>query len=166
MKQIFFLRHAKSSWDDPSLADFDRPLNRCGLEAAAFIGELMAERGIRPEMIVTSPAKRALETALLVKESSGINSRLLVDENIYEASPITLRNAASRLPDDISNVLLVGHNPGLEGIIRYLTGELEPMPTAALASITLSITSWQMVDAGTGSLDFVLRPKDEMRRHG
>ncbi len=166
MKQIFFLRHAKSSWDDPSLADFDRPLNRRGLEAAAFIGELMAERGIRPEMIVTSPAKRALETALLVKESSGINSRLLVDENIYEASPITLRNAASRLPDDISNVLLVGHNPGLEGIIRYLTGELEPMPTAALASITLSITSWQMVDAGTGSLDFVLRPKDEMRRHG
>lgn len=166
MKHVYLLRHAKSSWDDAAIADFDRPLNARGLEAAPFMGELMAKRGIRPELIISSPAKRALETAVLIKEASGIDSPLRVDERIYEASPFVLRAVIAQVGDEVEVILLVGHNPGIEGLIRFLTGRSVAMPTAALASVSLNITSWPMADAGSGVLDFVVRPKEEMKLAG
>ena len=166
MKHLYLLRHAKSSWDEPAVADFDRPLNARGLETAPFMGELMAERAIRPDLIISSPAKRALETALLVKEASGTDSPLRVDERVYEASPLTLRTVISQVSDEISSVLLVGHNPGMEGLVRHLTGEVQTMPTASLAFVTLNIDSWRAADTGTGILNFLLRPKEEMKRAG
>jgi phosphohistidine phosphatase len=164
MKRLYLLRHAKSSWDDASLADFDRPLNDRGLRAAPFMGELMAERGIRPDVIVSSPAKRAMQTAELVRESSGFDIRIDYDERIYEASLSTLLKVISQLPDDAQSALIVGHNPGMEGIARYLSGELQPMPTATLVSIKLRIDRWALVDEGTGMLEFVVRPKEEMKK--
>ena len=164
MKRLYLLRHAKSSWDDASLADFDRPLNDRGRSAAPFMGELIATRGLRPDIIVSSPAIRAMQTAQLVKEASGFDIPLNYDERIYEASPQTLRSVISQLPDDLGAALVVGHNPGMEGIIRYLTGELQPMPTAALASIKLAVDRWAAVDDGVGTLEFVIRPKEEMRK--
>jgi phosphohistidine phosphatase len=164
MKRLYLLRHAKSSWDDESLADFDRPLNDRGLRAAPFMGELMADRGIRPDLIVSSPAERAKQTALLAKEASGFDVPIKYDERVYEASPQTLRTVVSQIPEESDSALLVGHNPGMEGIVRYLTGELQPMPTAALASIKLSIDKWESVDERVGILEFVIRPKEEMKK--
>lgn len=163
MKTLFIMRHAKSSWDHPSLADFDRPLNDRGLRTAPFMGELMANRNIRPDLIISSPAKRATQTAMLIKESAGINSPLNYDERIYEASPLNLRTVLSEISDNIASALLVGHNPGMEGIIRYLTGEIQPMPTAALASITLNVDRWAMINDRCGKLEFIIRPKEEMK---
>jgi phosphohistidine phosphatase len=164
MKRLYLLRHAKSSWEDSSLADFDRPLNDRGLRAAPFMGELMAERGIRPELIVSSPAKRTMETALLIKESAGFDVPVRYDERIYEASPQTLRTVISQLSDEIGSVLLVGHNPGMEGVIRFLSGVPEPMPTAALASIRLNLAHWRLITERAGIAEFVLRPKEEMKK--
>jgi phosphohistidine phosphatase len=164
MKRLYLLRHAKSSWDDDSLADFDRPLNDRGLKAAPFMGKLMADRGVRPGLIISSPAKRAMQTALLAKEASGFDIPVKYDESVYEASPQALRTVVSQIPDEIESALLVGHNPGMEGIIRYLTGDLQPMPTAALASIKLSIDKWEAVDEQVGMLEFVIRPKEEMKK--
>jgi phosphohistidine phosphatase len=166
MKTLFLLRHAKSSWDEPELADFDRPLNDRGRAAAPFMGGVMQREGLEPEVIISSPAVRAKTTAALVKESSGSNADILHEERIYEASAQTLRQVASRIDDGFRSAMLVGHNPGMEGFVRYLTGRLEEMPTAALAVIDLDISSWSHIDAGLGSLRAVIRPKDEMKTVG
>ena len=118
MKRLFILRHAKSSWTDIDLADFDRPLNERGLDAAPFMGRYLAEEGHMPDAIVSSPAKRARETAELVKEHSGFEPEIGFDERIYEASPNTLRVVASELPDHVDSAMIVGHNPGVEGFIH------------------------------------------------
>lgn len=166
MKTLFVLRHAKSSWDDQDLADFDRPLNDRGNSSAPFMGRLMASNDFAPAVIFSSPAVRARETATLVKQGGNLDAQILHDERIYEASPATLRQVVSEIDDSYRSVMLVGHNPGMEGFIRYLTGKLEPMPTAALAVIDLDISGWQMIDRDRGILRKIFRPRDEMKTFG
>ena len=166
MKTIFLLRHAKSSWDDASLSDFERPLNERGLNTAPFMGEVIVRRGFVPAIIISSPASRAAKTAVLVKESAGINANILYDDRIYEASPNMLKQVVSEVEDAFDSALIVGHNPGMEGFIRYLSGQVEPMPTAALAALKLKIDSWSDIDADCGKIIEVIRPKDEMRSLG
>jgi phosphohistidine phosphatase len=163
MKTLYLLRHAKSSWNEPDLADFDRPLNDRGNEAAPFMGELMALRGYNPSIIISSPAARARMTADLVKRSGGLDAKLLFDDRIYEASPQALRQVVSELDDSHSSALIVGHNPGIEGFIRYLSGSTESMPTAALAILDLNVRSWSAVNDSCGKLQAVHRPKEELR---
>jgi len=162
MKRLFILRHAKSSWTGIDLADFDRPLNERGLQAAPFMGRYIADKGYMPDAIVSSPARRARETAELVKEYSGFEPEIGFDERIYEASPNTLREVASELPDHVDSAMIVGHNPGVEGFIRHLTGQVEPMPTAALAVVELDIDSWGKIDHLSGRVVSVIRPKELM----
>jgi phosphohistidine phosphatase len=166
MKLLYLLRHAKSSWDDASLADFDRPLNDRGHRSAPFMGEVMVGRGYAPEIVISSPANRAANTAELVKEAAGFDAEIRHDDRIYEASPNSLRQVISELDDAFASAMAVGHNPGMEGFIRYLTGEIEPMPTAALAVIELDIDSWSEINADTGKLVEIIRPKDEMKSLG
>jgi len=163
MKTIYVLRHAKSSWEDESLSDFERPLNERGTKAAPFMGELMTRRGYSPAVVISSPAKRAATTAELVKESGGIEAEVRLDHRIYEASPNTLRTVVAELDDSYDSVMVVGHNPGMEGFVRYLSGRIEPMPTAALAVIELAVDSWKDLDADSGKIIEIIRPKDEMR---
>jgi phosphohistidine phosphatase len=160
MKTLYLLRHAKSSWDDPNLADFDRPINQRGIAAAHFMGELMAGNGHIPDEIVSSPAKRAIQTATLLKESAGFNAAIRLDERIYEASPHTLFQVISELRENADPVLLIGHNPGFEGTVAYLTGTMVPMPTAGLAVIEFDIEKWSDIEAGIGTLIDVIRPKE------
>ncbi len=163
MKRLLLLRHAKSSWEDASLADFDRPLNERGQVAAPFMGELITRRGLIPDVIVSSPAKRAAETASLVKENGGLNAPLRFDERIYEASPQSLLYVVSEFRDEIASAMLVGHNPGIEGFITLLTGESERMPTAAVAVIDLEIDEWRNAAVGVGILGEIIRPRDEIK---
>lgn len=162
MKTLLLLRHAKSSWDDTSLSDFERPLNARGAKAAPFMGGLMRRRELIPGTILSSPAMRARHTAELVQQAGAFDAEITLVDNIYEASPGNLRHAVAEIDDEFTTALLVGHNPGIEGFIRYLTGKLEPMPTAALAVIELEVDSWCDVDDGCGKLKAVVRPRDEM----
>lgn len=159
------MRHAKSSWDDSDLADFDRPLSDRGEAAAPFMGELIAGRGLAPEEIVSSPAKRALQTATLVKESGGIEAPIRLDERIYEAGAQTLKQVASEFRDELDIMMMIGHNPGFEGFVSFLTGKQESMPTAALAVIDLDIDKWSDVKNGEGDLIEVIRPKEQARNN-
>jgi phosphohistidine phosphatase len=163
MKTLFVLRHAKSSWENNDLADFDRPLNQRGEAAAPFVGEVMKDNGFAPEIIIASPAVRARETARLVKESAGLSAEIKHNERIYEASPQTLRNIAASIDDRFNSAMMVGHNPGMEGFVRLLTGRLEPMPTASLAVIDLDILGWEQLTDRAGRLRRIVRPKDEMK---
>ena len=163
MKKLFILRHAKSSWDDVGLADFERPLNERGKRDAPFMGEFMRGKGFEPSVVLCSPAERAKHTALLVKDVGDFSCEIRFDERIYEASPHTLAQVISETDDAHAVAMLVGHNPGIEGLIRYLTGDLEPMPTAALAVIALTIDEWGEIADGCGELQNISRPKEISR---
>lgn len=162
MKTLYILRHAKSSWDDHSLSDFERPLNGRGLRAAPFIGSMMKEHGFKPDAIVSSPAKRAEQTAELVRDGAGLDKEIEFNERIYEATVGTLIAVISATIEERTSLLFVGHNPSIEGLVYYLTGEIAPMPTAALAVIKLDIDNWTAISAGRGTLIRVFRPREEM----
>jgi phosphohistidine phosphatase len=163
MKTLFILRHAKSAWDNPDLSDFERPLNSRGFDAARFIGALIYERNLHPQMIVSSPAKRAKQTAVLVKEIAEIPPPIKFDERIYEASPLTLFSLINEFDDKYESGMLVGHNPGLESLVRILTRENPVLPTAALVKINLNVELWSKLETECGTLEFIVRPKDEMK---
>src|SRR5215218_3793626 len=127
MKTLFLLRHAKSSWDDNQMADVERPLNERGLRTAPFMGEFMRSNGLLPSIILSSPAVRARMTAELVKASADLDSEILFEEDIYEASPRRLYRVIARINDRYESAMIVGHNPGMEGIVQFLSGQLKPM---------------------------------------
>ena len=118
MTTLYLLRHAKSSWDDAGLADFDRPLNERGRSTAPFIGQVMKRDGLVPDLILSSPANRARETAQLVRKAADLTAEVELDEKIYEASPQTLRQIVASIGEGIQSVMIVGHNPGMEGLVR------------------------------------------------
>ncbi len=164
MKTLFVLRHAKSSWENPDWSDFERPLNSHGLDAARFIGGLIYERNFNPQIIISSPAKRAKQTAVLVKELAEISRPITFEERIYEASPLTLFNLIREFDEKYASVLIVGHNPGFENLVRQLTGETVSMPTAGLAKINLNIENWHSLETVLNELEFLIRPKEEMKK--
>ena len=160
------MRHAKSSWAEPGLADFDRPLNDRGLRDAPFMGSVMKANGYQPDIVLSSPAVRAKTTAVLACEGGEFGLEPKFDERIYEASPQALMQVISEIQNGLNRAMVVGHNPGTEGFVRYLTGKAEPMPTAAVAVVELTIEDWRSVSPGTGRLAAIFRPKDEMRPPG
>lgn len=158
------MRHAKSSWDNPDWSDFERPLNKRGLKVAPFMGGLIYQNEIKLDLIVSSPAKRAKQTAILVKESAQFEKAIQFEEKIYEASATTLLYLSSELSDKYNTILIIGHNPGMEEFIRILTGDYCSMPTAAIAKVLLNITSWKELTLNKGFLETVFRPKDLMKK--
>lgn len=163
MKTIYLLRHAKSSWDEPEISDFDRPLNDRGRKAAPFVGGLMRDRGLLPEVIFSSPALRAKATAELFVAAAGLETPIIFDDRIYEASPMRLLSLIRVIGDDIASAMIVGHNPGMEGFLWYLTGKLEAMPTATLAAVELDVPTWTDVTERCGTLVEIIRPKELMK---
>ena len=114
MKTLLLLRHAKSSWSNPSLRDFDRPLNERGLKAAPLIGSLLLKRQLQPGLVLSSPAERARQTAALVVEAAQFAITPRFDERIYEASALALLELISQIDDGVEQAMIVGHNPGIE----------------------------------------------------
>ncbi|MBD0370203.1 MAG: histidine phosphatase family protein [Pyrinomonadaceae bacterium] len=159
MKTLLLLRHAKSSWKEPELRDFDRPLNKRGEKAAPLMGKFMKERKLKPDLIISSPAVRARRTAALVVERAELQAELRYDERIYEADVEALLKVVSQIDDGAETVLLVGHNPGFQELLKFLTGEEHEFPTAALALISLKLDKWSGVQQNTGRLKWLVTPK-------
>jgi phosphohistidine phosphatase len=150
MKTLLLLRHAKSSWKDDSLDDHDRPLNERGKKEAPRMGQLLLEEQLLPDIILSSDAKRARRTVEKVCEAGGYRGETVLTSELYLANPATYLKALSRLPEHVSRVLVVGHNPGMEQLLELLTQRYEPMTTAALARIDLpGLERWSEIDAST-----------------
>lgn len=160
MKTLYILRHAKSDWSDGGLSDFERPLNERGRRAAPLMGEAMKTGNFQPETIISSPAVRARQTAELVRNAAELKGVINYDSRIYEADPQTLLQIVAEIDDALASAMIVGHNPGLEGLIKILTGEFQTMPTAALAVIDLYGNRWHEMSAATGKMRELLRPKE------
>ncbi|HST52524.1 MAG TPA: histidine phosphatase family protein [Pyrinomonadaceae bacterium] len=154
------LRHAKSSWGDASLADFDRPLNERGLRVAPLVGRFMRKRRLSPDLVVCSPAERTRQTISLVAEAAKLAAPVRFDERIYEAAPSRLVEVVSQVEEGAGEVLLVGHNPGLEGLLELLTGEPRHLPTAALVRVVLDVEKWSRLREGAGHVELFVRPKE------
>lgn len=170
MKRLTLLRHAKSDWDDPVARDFDRPLNRRGERAAMLIGQFAAQRQMRFDMLVASPAVRVVQT--LETFFAGYGERIDAgwDRRVYLASAPTLVDVLRGLPDNVESALLAGHNPGLEDLILDLVPDdgVNPLredveakfPTASLAVLDLAIDRWADAGENSATLRSFIRPRD------
>ncbi|HIP27645.1 MAG TPA: histidine phosphatase family protein, partial [Sulfurovum sp.] len=133
-KTLYIARHAKSDWSDASLSDFERTLNPRGKKDAPFMAKLLKEKGIKPELILSSPATRAKETA---KEyHSVLGGELRFNAHIYEASTLSLRYLVEETFQEVDTLMLVGHNPGLTGLNDLLSDKsIYNLVTAAVVAI-------------------------------
>ena len=159
MLTLYLLRHAKSSWADESMRDFDRPLANRGREACAVIGEFIEEKGIEFDLVLVSTAVRTRETIALVKDRAKFQAEVRYDERIYEAITAQLLEVISQVENDRQSVLLVGHNPGIADLLALLTGEQHQVTTATFAKIELNVSAWSANLANAGTLDWIVRPK-------
>ena len=165
MSQLFVLRHAKSSWDDPALGDHDRPLAPRGRRAAkAMAGHLRRER-IAPDLVLCSSARRTRETLDLIAPALGDDVAVSVEADLYAASAGDLLERLRAVADDIESVMLIGHNPGLEQLaLRLATSgdDLPDMrrkfPTGALATLSFA-GGWRDLAPGSAELIDFVKPK-------
>jgi phosphohistidine phosphatase len=162
MKTLYLLRHAKSSWDDPELDDFDRPLNKRGKRDAPAMGGRLRRRGVRPDLLLSSPARRALSTARTVAREIGYErSEIATDERLYLASPGLLLEIVREQRENLGSVMLFGHNPGFTRLAELLTGErIENVPTCGFVEIALVGSGWPAADPESGRLVHFDFPKN------
>ena len=169
VKRLYLLRHAKSSWRDPSLEDFDRALNGRGRRAARTMGEYMRRRGMRPALVLCSAAMRATQTLELVQAALGGDLPAQIDDGLYLAEPGALLSRIQRVDDSLLSVMLIGHNPGIERLAVALSGSGDDearqrmqakFPTAALAVLAGDQARWRDLRQGGARLEAFIRPKD------
>ncbi|SPJ16967.1 conserved hypothetical protein [Burkholderiales bacterium] len=146
MKTLLLIRHAKSSWDDTSLPDKDRPLNTRGERDAPKIGERLAQRDVKPDLIVSSPARRALATAEIIARKLGYRPKnIVVDDRLYAVAADDLLDVIHKLDDEKDHVMLFGHNPELTELAHWLSSEITHLPTCAVAEFHFNAKSWSNV---------------------
>jgi len=158
-RTLILLRHAKSDWSGQE-ADIDRPLIRRGLRQARDAGQWLARSIASIDLAVVSPANRARRTWELASAELDNVPPTSIDDRAYAASSGQLLGVVRALPDDVATVVLVGHNPGIEGLVSLLTGESVSMPTSALAVIGLD-GSWSSAGASSAVLRTSGRPPAE-----
>ncbi|MGA7982533.1 MAG: histidine phosphatase family protein [Chromatiaceae bacterium] len=165
-RELLILRHAKSDWNSDGSNDFQRPLAKRGKKDAPRVGEWLYREGLVPDFVISSPAERAKQTAVKVCKSLDFKKKQIVwDDAIYAADAPELLQVLARCPAAASTVLLVGHNPGLEDLVKFLAGdEVETpddgklLPTAATARLEMP-DDWQALERGCAQLVSVTRPR-------
>lgn len=154
MKKLIIVRHAKSSWDFPELSDYDRPLNRRGKKNAPEMGRRLASRGILPDMIISSPAKRAAATAKRIAMEIGYSIKDIKKEPLfYHGSMNDIINVVKSSSNKISTLMIFGHNPDLTSVTNSLTGsDIYNIPTCGIAEIDFDISAWNEIEKNIGTL--------------
>ncbi len=171
MKILSLLRHAKSSWDIPSIKDFDRPLNDRGRQSAMTMGAFMKASNLIPDIIFCSTSKRTRETLDLLSEPFEKSPEVVFDDKLYHGEPKQLLDAARSAPDSIHHALVIAHNPGMHELSLTLAARPQSsmdmvrllaskFPTAALAVFDLNIEHWKQAGPEYSSLRLFQRPRD------
>lgn len=168
-KQLVLLRHAKSSWDDPFLEDFDRPLAKRGRKAGKCVSEWLKAQDIRPDLVLCSPAVRTRETLALVADAIGPAARIHYDKRLYLADADDLLTKIRSADADARSVMVIGHNPGMHdlaiallrpGAKRDRAKLAEKFPTATVACFDVPIAWWTELKPGEATLKKFARPAD------
>ena len=169
MKHLFLLRHAKSSWDDPTLADHDRPLAPRGRRAAKVMAKHLGREGVAPELVLCSPATRTRQTLTRLEPVLGESPDVRIDSELYAASAAALLEVLHEVPDEVESVMLIGHNPGIQDLALSLARAgsesarvRSKFPTTALATLELKGT-WRELAHGSAELVSFVKPKEVSR---
>lgn len=169
MKRLVLVRHAKSSWSDPALEDFDRPLNERGRMSAPVTGAWLAEKGMRPDFVAMSPARRCVETWERISAQIGATAVPQPERRLYMADPDTMLSVLRKAPRTADTVVMVGHQPGISSFARKLANGTVPascarafkkFPTAAAAVIAFETDDWGEADFGCGEFRSFAAPKE------
>jgi len=152
MKKLVIIRHAKSDWEDTSLDDFDRPLNKRGLKDAPIMGKILKTKELIPDIIISSPALRARTTAELIAKEVNYTKNITPNQYIYEAYVNMLIEIVNTLVDTAETVFLVGHNPGVSALAYMLCDLKENIPTSATVEIDFDCDSWMDVSKENATL--------------
>jgi phosphohistidine phosphatase len=166
MKRLYLLRHAKSSWKDVSLADHDRPLAPRGGRASKSMARHLRDRGIEPDLVLCSTARRARETLDRIAPALGTTA-IEIEPGLYGASAHGLLGRLHDVPDEIESVMLIGHNPAMEELAIDLARPsaaasdlAAKFPTGALAVLTFTASTWRELGDGTAELVELVKPRD------
>lgn len=154
MKTVYFVRHAKSSWDNFGISDADRPLNQRGLRDAPFMAKLMRGRGVQPGLLISSPAVRAFTTAKIFADTLGLSeAQIQQNKKIYEAYPEDILDVLQELPDEYEVVFLFGHNPTLTSVANLFSDEyIVNIPTCGVVRVDAEVETWADFREGKGRL--------------
>lgn len=162
MKHLILIRHGKSDWDHPGLSDHDRPLNRRGLRDAPRVASALLERGVKPDLIVSSTALRALTTATILADEMKFPREEIVEvPDLYLAPPGTILRVIRQLDEDAGTALLFGHNPGMHEAVNLFNNgkEVSDFPTLAVGRIELAVDYWAEADWESGLLRELIIPR-------
>ena len=166
MKTLYLIRHAKSSWDDPNLSDFDRPLNERGKKDAPRMGKRLKERDVVADLLLSSPARRAHSTAKRFAEALQFNKeKIKTDRELYHADEEEILAVIRSLSDKLDTVLLFGHNPGMTYFINSMNHDqahlISNLPTCGIVCFRFTTDSWKKIEFGSGELVFFDFPKSK-----
>lgn len=166
MKTLVIVRHAKSDWSDPNITDIERPLNKRGKRDAPFMAKLIKEQGLTPDLILTSPAERALQTVKYFVEQFKINkSKVIVREEIYSNGSVAIRNLLSKIDNSHQTIFLFGHNPDLTSLANQLLDVfIENIPTSGIIGIDFDFDSWDNILNSRGKLRLFEYPKKYFKK--
>lgn len=160
MKELILIRHAKSSWKDSSLDDFDRPLNKRGKENAPFMAKRLKEKGLNPDLIISSPSLRTKLTLEYFLKEFNYKKDVVFENSIYEAPYENLLNVIKNVPNSVNQLFFIGHNPGLNDLSDFLLGEFyENIPTSGVLKIVFYTDSWKEISKNNSKLEFFEYPK-------
>ncbi len=160
MKTLLIMRHGKSSWKDDKLPDNERPLKKRGRKDSAHMGELLKKKDLIPDVVLCSTAKRSRQTADILLEEMDYKGEVQYLDSLYMAETEVFFNVLHALPD-YACVLIIGHNPGLETLLQMMTNDINSLPTAAVAHVTLPIEHWEEFHADTsGELKNLWLPRE------
>lgn len=163
-KHLFIIRHAKSDWSF-DVSDFDRPLNSRGFQNAPKMAEQLADYPIKPQQLISSPAKRAITTAQIFAEYLAIPvNEIKLERRIYEALPNTLLQLISELDNNLDSVAFFGHNPGLTLLVNYLADEnIYNLTTCSIVHLRFEdVTDWALISGGMGTNVWFVEPRKEV----
>ncbi len=169
MLTLSLLRHAKSSWSNPALPDRERPLATRGVTDAPLMGKAMAERGIDPELVLCSSARRTRDTLDLVLPELRVEPKIVYVDALYHASPEEMLEMLHGIQPGANRVMMVGHNPEIQAFALDLVGSgpkhfrdrlRTKYPTAGLAVINFVSGLWKSVSVNSGTLNLFVSPRD------
>ncbi|NOS84895.1 MAG: histidine phosphatase family protein [Ignavibacteria bacterium] len=166
MLTLFLCRHAKSSWAEPGLSDKDRPLNERGKSDAPIMGRMLESREESVDLVISSPAKRALKTAKLISDELGYNQKdIIIDNRIYMAGIADFIEVLKECRNKDKTIMLFSHNYGITDFANYVSGSsIENIPTCGIVKIKFDFRNWEKIKKEKGKLEYFIYPK--MFKHG
>lgn len=161
MKNLVLIRHAKSDWTDVSISDFDRPLNKRGLLDAPDMADAVFCTGVKPGVMLSSPALRAMTTANMFADAFGFKKeKIEFHQEIYNKGAMEIIDLIGKVPSSVNTVFLFGHNPNITFLASYLTSiQFEEVPTCGAVGIAFNIKNWNGIGNKIGKLKFFEYPK-------